>query len=496
MILKSFKKIATKQNGWQNLMLFFCLAVFLSLSGCKPAVEKCFPYKCVKPDSFTNYPTDCQDFKVSDWRFSTEYLDANGVKQPSKEFGFISYLILKFQFTLSEGTKPIFEKFFKNSSFQDIYWLLVFFAIFGYGGFTLLQMKQQNPGEIAILAMKVGFITYLISDWNNFQNTIFSFFLNLQAGLISVFASASSGITDGALVANQENALLAIDNLFGQILLNGALWKIVASLFYPITNILLGLVMIFILWSLIMNLVSFVKAYLTALFGMFILAAIAPVFFALLLNDNTKAATDAWLDAMLSYVFQVPVLLLLMVITMNLVMTMITGCMITDLDKKLCNKQVLLFLILPVHWWVDETQGVGIASWFHTNPHINQICMIAMMIVLWVMNFVQTAMLETVKRITGALVNLGSPMPNGVGSLVAKAAPATAGFVGRRARAGWEEGANNFRSQTASRSNPAVGATLGAVSSVGGFVWGAIGRPVWGATGRPIVGLVKRAFGK
>jgi hypothetical protein len=139
MILKSFKKIATRQNGWQNLMLFFCLAVFLSLSGCKPAVENCFPYKCVERDSYNKYLKEidpktkksvCNDSKVENWRFSTEYLDANGKKQPEKEFGFISYLIFKFQLTLSEGTKPIFEKFFKNSSFQDIYWLLVFFAIF------------------------------------------------------------------------------------------------------------------------------------------------------------------------------------------------------------------------------------------------------------------------------------------------------------------------------------------------------------------------------
>jgi type IV secretory pathway VirB6-like protein len=474
-----------------NIRKVIVVILLFFISGCTGKEcdpETRFKYKCVDPKqsvSETATQDGCKQFVIKDdfWKFKVTTGGGGSstcnVADPNTSYGLVSYIVVLFKTTLCDAVGEIFQRFRSDQNILGLYLAVVSISIASFGIFTLLRIREMNPGNLLVLAGKLGFVTVLVTNYDVFFRTILSFLFGLQATLIEAFGSAIvSGMPNG--IANlkqgtEAEMLNAIDDLFIKILINEAFWRVFASLFYPLTNAILALVLLLIFWGITARVVSFVKQLLTATFGMFLLAAVAPIYFTFLLLESTKSTTDAWLDAMLSYVFKVPVLFLLIIITLEICMSILNGCVFTNPDQYLCYKTVKKFLFISIMWWVPENLNPGPLDIFHWNNNVNSFCAIVLIIVLFLMKFIEDTMSFYVDRITGAITSLGGSVNVGLGTAL--------NFIGNRLKDGGAQAGTSFSTAMANRSG-IFRIPLALIAGARGAINGAVVRPVWNNGGR------------
>lgn len=468
-----------------NIRKFIVVILLLFISGCGGTEcdkDTKFKYKCLDTKN-VNKADGCDQFVIKDdfWKFPVTPASGScaGTAKPGELYGVVSYIIVTFRTTLCGAAEEIFKKFNQDANIKGLYLAVVAIAIASFGAFTLLRLKQINPGDVLMLAGKLGFVTVLVTNYSVFSGAIFNFFTDVQSTLIGAFGDAMKAAPGNIIqltTGDEANVLSRIDDLFIKTLLNGAFWRIFASLLYPITNLLMALFFLGIIWAITAKVVSFVRAFLTAIFGMFVLAAVAPIYFTFLLLESTKGVADAWLDAMLSYVFKVPVLLLLIIITLEITMSLLNGCVLTNPEASLCYKTVKQFLFLKFKWWVPEDLNPGPLDIFYWNNNVNAFCCVVIVIVLFLMNFVEQTIVFYIDRITGALTSLGEPFGGGAFRAAGK-------FIGNRLKDGGAQAWASGQAAAATRSG-ASKYIFAPLAFARGFVNGAVVRPTWNGGGR------------
>lgn len=218
------------------------------------------------------------------------------------------------------GSQGIFEGFTQSPDFQTaIGGAFSLFIIF-YGISVISGVVQASLGDAVIRVSKVAFIAIIALNWGTFYQYIGSFFVNATDELIGYFlegfqnfyqggsgadtgggGDTSGGTGSGGAIFTGYDDLISRVFSYQMFAFIGALMN--AGQYAPVY----GLVLILSLWWVFQSILRVVTIYIFSLFAKALLFAVAPIFFAFLLFNQTRRMFDAWLNQLVSFTLQ-PVL--------------------------------------------------------------------------------------------------------------------------------------------------------------------------------------------
>ena len=295
---------------------FFCLFLFsLALSACvgPPSDQRCIP-----SDGSTT--TGVNGMPPTNSPGSGSGSLAEEIDNYIRNGHVISTIVKKIKDEIVgdsgeySSAQGIFNGFVNSPEYQGaIGAAFALFVIF-YGLSVATGMTQVNLGDAVVRVAKIGFIATFAMNWDIFYNTIGSFFINGTDELIEWFMNnfkdlykvpgggAGSGVAEsgnpGDRIFSGYDDLIARIFSFHTIAFVSALFN--AGAYAPVYAVFL----IFALWWVFTSVMKVVQIYIFSLFAKALLFAIAPIFLAFLLFQQTKPMFDAWVRQLVSFSLQ------------------------------------------------------------------------------------------------------------------------------------------------------------------------------------------------
>ena len=219
------------------------------------------------------------------------------------------------------SSQSIFEGFVNSVAYQTA--ISAAFALFViiYGMSVTFGMVQVSLGDAAIRVAKIGGIAAIGMNWGIFYQTVGGFFIEGTDELIKYFmgnfsclysvGDTCSAVSDsnlgsyadpGSQIFNQYDTLIANIFSFQTFAFVSAMFH--AGAYAPVYAIFLIMALYWVLQAVL----EVVRIYVFSLFAKALLFALAPVFLAFLLFQQTKPMFEAWLKQLVSFSLQ-PILI-------------------------------------------------------------------------------------------------------------------------------------------------------------------------------------------
>lgn len=328
------------------LNLFMILIVALNLVGCAALDSDCKPMKC-KPNDNQSW---CKQ--------PIKKITYNG-----QEMGILTYLVSVIQTALKDTSKKIFEKITGDSSYKKVLAgsAILFIAIYGIA--IALGLAQPSPYELASRVVKIGAIFYLLGTWDNFNNTVASFFEDLTSELTAAFASAivnTAGGGGGDSITALDVFNFVDDKVLGVLL--GPRFSIMMGgiMTASATGFMVGLLLLSVIMSYLWNVIMMIQIYIMSAIARALLYAIFPVFLVFLFFKQTQSLFEGWLKQLINFTLQ-PVFLVAFMALFNGIFFNYLDTMFSD-DYEICyekestNGQVTTLTDFYIHK-VGEAKG-------------------------------------------------------------------------------------------------------------------------------------------
>lgn len=294
------RKLNSNRNLVRNLAL---LVLVMFVSACTGDHSG----TCIRPDGATG-TKDAQGQSQNKVQEIQDYL--KDAKIISTIIGEIRQKLIGDQ-GFSTGAAPnMFNTMANSPEYQGaVSSMFILFLVF-YGIAVTSGIVQVSAGDAMIRAAKVGFISVTAMNWGIFYDLIASFFLNATDEMISYFMSGFSQFYEGTSASGStqgEGIFTDLDN-FVSWLFSLHMQAIIRALF-NLTGAgsggpygtMYAILLLFGLYQLFTGIMKVVTVYAMSLFARALLFAIAPIFLAFLLFQQTKTMFDGWLKQLVNY---------------------------------------------------------------------------------------------------------------------------------------------------------------------------------------------------
>lgn len=230
--------------------------------------------------------------------------------------GIVSAIMQTIVTLLNTTSKTLYNSVIGNSEFQAARNAVILLAITIYGAMLIFGIANFRPGEIVGILFKIGLIMMLTTGdaWHFFNEFIGDFFFGTMMDLVEVFmgqtaGAASSGYAGQADMATRLEAPLSVLNWPMARILSTQFFVTILGVFaIPTYGIILGLLMIWGGFNMLMALLGALFTYIKCIVGLWFLFALSPIFFLLLLFSRTRNLFEGWINMVVSFTLQ-PILL-------------------------------------------------------------------------------------------------------------------------------------------------------------------------------------------
>lgn len=211
------------------------------------------------------------------------------------------------------ATQQVFDGLVESEYYKSAIASMFILAIVFYGVGVSTGILQVTFGDAVIRLAKIGVITYIVGNWDSFYGTIAIFFINGTDELLAIFLSALADLNQLHPDLANENGVLDIFGLldrFIALIFSQHMVAIISALFSPLGQKAgpYGLVYALVLGLSISYLASavlrVVTVYALSIFAKALLFALAPIFLAFMLFNQTKPMFDSWLKQLINYSLQ------------------------------------------------------------------------------------------------------------------------------------------------------------------------------------------------
>jgi type IV secretory pathway VirB6-like protein len=206
----------------------------------------------------------------------------------------------------------VYKQIINDSRFQSIVQLMVILMITFYGVGYLMGVSEFSQSEIISRIIKIGIVYLFISPegWFWFDKFFVTFFKDgtdqltfLMASAFDQSAELSIAIEEGDY-SNKSVLFGGIDKVFGMFFSSAVQNKVAALFFASIFGIVYLYIIYLSFFLYVFAVANAVLLYLTAQIFISILFVVGPIFFIMLLFNQTKEMFDKWLGELIGFSLQ------------------------------------------------------------------------------------------------------------------------------------------------------------------------------------------------
>ncbi len=276
-------------------------------------------------------------------------IDLSGVDE---EVGVTAWLIGNIDGILDQAREAIFRVMSDNDSYQNILHTLLALVIMFYAIFLMLGLAEISGYQATLTFLKIILVWNFATNWALFDNYIVDFFEDLVFQVSAVMSqtfAASPDIDDTFAIVDGNLSMM----------FSWQYMKVVLALFLAgwtgwIYSILLFFVLLFYLHAII----EAVKVFILAMIARSLLYALAPLFLAFALFNQTRTLFFGWVEQLINFSLQ-PIFVFAFLGMFHLVLQGFVIAIVQDPDMVIRYDQIidsgaLGFFGINFNWWVIE----------------------------------------------------------------------------------------------------------------------------------------------
>ncbi len=291
--------------------------------------------------------------------------------------GPLDWIAASIEAQINDAVREIFTQMVNSPGFQNTLAGMMLLVVIFYGISVALGSSSAQPFIVVMTVIKLGAVSYLLANYNNFYIWVREPLENIILGLMAYMSTSFSGIQ---LDPNEPlNVFTPFSALISSFFSIGSMQVILALMLSGLSGLLYIIFFLFIFITYFLAVLMAVKVYLFTLVARGFLYALAPIFLLFLLFRQTQSLFQNWLMQLISFSLQ-PILVFTFLGLFNaMILSFIAG--LPEIppppaeEPMVCYMKwfsILGFEAATFNWWsFSEDQGKTFIGGFWPDLPIN-----------------------------------------------------------------------------------------------------------------------------